>query len=60
MKMPDWPVTSFLEWRCCGVPLDCLMSMIAIGERVASHAYIVQAHYVRLLALTMATQSIIY
>ena len=55
MKMPDWPVTSFLDWRCCGVPVDCLMSMIAIGERVASHAYIVQAHHVRLLALTMAT-----
>lgn len=53
--MPDWPVMSFLEWRCFGVPLDCLMSMIAIGERVASHAYIVRAHYVRLLALTMAT-----
>ena len=58
--MLDWPGTSFLDWRCCGVPVDCLMSMIAIGERVASHAYIVQAHYVRLLAFTMATQSIIY
>jgi len=58
--MPDWPVMSFLEWRCCGVLLDCLMSMIAIFERVASHAHIVQAHYVRLLALTMATRSIIY
>lgn len=58
--MPDWPGTSVLDWRCCGVPVDCLMSMIAIGERVASHAYIVQAHYVRLLALTMVTQSIIY
>ena len=53
--MPDWPVKSFLELRCCRVPFDCLKSMIAVGEYVTSHAYIVQAHYVRLLALTMAT-----
>lgn len=40
--------------------LDCLVSMIALGERVAINIHIVRAHYMRLLTLMMTTQSMIY